>query len=56
MKMEFVKVHRVEFGDYITIPKQVQEQYPKRFVLVEEEEPEEVVAPQPKRGRKVANR
>ena len=54
MKMEFVKVQRVEQGDYMVIPKQVQEQYPKKFiVVVEEEEPEVIIETPKKRGRKV---
>lgn len=54
MKMEFVKVHRVEQGDYMVIPKQVQEQYPKKFVLVDEEDIK-AEAPIKKRGRKASN-
>ena len=53
MKMDFVKVHRVEHDDYMVIPKMVQEQYPKKYVLVEvETEVEETVVPK-RRGRKV---
>ena len=42
---EFVEVYRVEHGDYMFIPKQVQEKYQDKFVLKEEEEvaEEEVV-------------
>ena len=41
---EFVEVYRVEHGDYMFIPKQVQEKYQDKFVLREEEEVvEEVV-------------
>ena len=54
---EFVEVYRVEHGDYMFIPKQVQEKYQDKFVLkeevgevVEEEVVEEV---KPKRGRRV---
>lgn len=53
---EFVEVYRVEHGDYMFIPKQVQEKYQDKFVLkeevgevVEEEVVEEV---KPKRGRR----
>ena len=36
---EFVEVYRVEHGDYMFIPKQVQEKYQDKFVLkVEKEE------------------
>ena len=56
---EFVEVYRVEHGDYMFIPKQVQEKYQDKFVLKEEEEEvveeaEVVVAEevQPKRGRR----
>ena len=36
---EFVEVYRVEHGDYMFIPKEVQEKYQDKFVLkVEEEE------------------
>lgn len=59
---EFVEVYRVEHGDYMFIPKQVQEKYQDKFVLKEEEEvvkevveeEEEVVAEEvkPKRGRR----
>ena len=61
---EFVEVYRVEHGDYMFIPKQVQEKYQDKFVLkvekeeiaVEEiikeyEEATEVVV-KPKRGRR----
>lgn len=61
---EFVEVYRVEHGDYMFIPKQVQEKYQDKFVLkvekeeiaVEEiikeyEEVAEVVV-KPKRGRR----
>lgn len=55
---EFVEVYRVEHGDYMFIPKQVQEKYQDKFVLKEEvgeiEEEEEVVEEvKPKRGRRV---
>ena len=48
---EFVEVYRVEHGDYMFIPKQVQEKYQDKFVLKEEvgEVVEEV---KPKRGRR----
>ena len=55
---EFVEVYRVEHGDYMFIPKQVQEKYQNKFVLKEEvgevvEEEEEVVEEvKPKRGRR----
>ena len=56
---EFVEVYRVEHGDYMFIPKQVQEKYQDKFVLKEEveevaEEEEEVVVEEvkPKRGRR----
>ena len=60
---EFVEVYRVEHGDYMFIPKQVQEKYQDKFVLKEEEEEvveevaeeeEEVVVEvvKPKRGRR----
>lgn len=52
---EFVEVYRVEHGDYMFIPKQVQEKYQDKFVLKEEEEVvvEEVVEEvKPKRGRR----
>ena len=59
---EFVEVYRVEHGDYMFIPKQVQEKYQDKFVLKEEEEEEvveeaEVVVVvaeevKPKRGRR----
>ena len=62
---EFVEVYRVEHGDYMFIPKQVQEKYQDKFVLKEEEVAEEaevvvaeeaevVVAEEvkPKRGRR----
>ena len=56
---EFVEVYRVEHGDYMFIPKQVQEKYQDKFVLkeevgeVEEEEEEVVEEVKPKRGRRV---
>lgn len=60
---EFVEVYRVEHGDYMFIPKEVQEKYQDKFLLkVEEEEvvevEEEVVEVveeevKPKRGRRV---
>lgn len=52
---EFVEVYRVEHGDYMFIPKEVQEKYQDKFVLkveaeeVVEEATEEV---KPKRGRR----
>ena len=55
---EFVEVYRVEHGDYMFIPKQVQEKYQDKFVLKEEEEvaeEAEVVVDEevkPKRGRR----
>ena len=55
---EFVEVYRVEHGDYMFIPKQVQEKYQDKFVLKEEvaEEAEVVVVVveevKPKRGRR----
>ena len=54
---EFVEVYRVEHGDYMFIPKQVQEKYQDKFVLKEEVEEvaeEEVVVEEvkPKRGRR----
>ena len=55
---EFVEVYRIEHGDYMFIPKQVQEKYQDKFVLKEEEEVDEeaevVVAEEvkPKRGRR----
>ena len=62
---EFVEVYRVEHGDYMFIPKQVQEKYQDKFVLkeeeeaveeiikeYEEEEEEAVEVVKPKRGRR----
>lgn len=59
---EFVEVYRVEHGDYMFIPKQVQEKYQDKFVLkvveeeevveVEEEVVEEATEVKPKRGRR----
>ena len=62
---EFVEVYRVEHGDYMFIPKEVQEKYQDKFVLkveveeevvvgVEEEvvEVEEATEVKPKRGRR----
>jgi capsule polysaccharide modification protein KpsS len=59
---EFVEVYRVEHGDYMFIPKQVQEKYQDKFVLKEEEEvveeiikeyeEEAVEEVKPKRGRR----
>ena len=51
---EFVEVYRVEHGDYMFIPKQVQEKYQDQFVLKEEEAEVVVVAEEvkPKRGRR----
>lgn len=46
---EFVEVYRVEHGDYMFIPKQVQEKYQDKFVLKEVEVAEEV---KPKRSRR----
>ena len=40
---EFVEVYRVEHGDYMFIPKQVQEKYQDKFVLKEVAEEEVVV-------------
>ena len=52
---EFVEVYRVEHGDYMFIPKQVQEKYQDKFVLKEEEvvveEAADVVV-KSKRGRR----
>ena len=60
---EFVEVYRVEHGDYMFIPKQVQEKYQDKFVLKEEEAVEETIKEyeeeeeaveevKPKRGRR----
>lgn len=52
---EFVEVYRVEHGDYMFIPKEVQEKYQDKFVLkveVEEEVVEEATEVKPKRGRR----
>lgn len=51
---EFVEVYRVEHGDYMFIPKQVQEKYQDKFVLKEEEVvvEEAVEEVKPKRGRR----
>ena len=51
---EFVEVYRVEHGDYMFIPKQVQEKYQDKFVLKEEEVVVEEVVEEvtPKRGRR----
>ena len=60
---EFVEVYRVEHGDYMFIPKEVQEKYQDKFVLkveveeeevveVEEEEVKEATEVKPKRGRR----
>jgi len=54
---EFVEVYRVEHGDYMFIPKEVQEKYQDKFVLKVEVEEEEVVEVEeeevkPKRGRR----
>ena len=55
---EFVEVYRVEHGDYMFIPKQVQEKYQDKFVLKEvveevvEEEGVVVEEVKPKRGRR----
>ena len=40
---EFVEVYRVEHGDYMFIPKQVQEKYQDKFVLKEEEVVEDII-------------
>ena len=54
---EFVEVYRVEHGDYMFIPKEVQEKYQDKFVLKVEEEEEVVEVEEeeevkPKRGRR----
>ena len=51
---EFVEVYRVEHGDYMFIPKQVQEKYQDKFVLKEGEVVVEEVVEEvkPKRGRR----
>lgn len=50
---EFVEVYRVEHGDYMFIPKEVQEKYQDKFVFkVEEEVVEEATEVKPKRGRR----
>ena len=59
---EFVEVYRVEHGDYMFIPKKVQEKYQDKFVLKEEEVVEETIKEyeeeeaveevKPKRGRR----
>ena len=60
---EFVEVYRVEHGDYMFIPKQVQEKYQDKFVLKAEKEEiavEEIIKEheeaaeevKPKRGRR----
>ena len=61
---EFVEVYRVEHGDYMFIPKEVQEKYQDKFLLQVEEEKEvvveeiikeyeeEEVVVKPKRGRR----
>ena len=61
---EFVEVYRVEHGDYMFIPKQVQEKYQDKFVLkvekeeieveeiIKEYEEEAEVVVKPKRGRR----
>ena len=58
---EFVEVYRVEHGDYMFIPKEVQEKYQDKFDLkveeeevveVEEEVVEEAIEVKPKRGRR----
>ena len=51
---EFVEVYRVEHGDYMFIPKQVQEKYQDKFVLKEEEVVVEEVVEEvkTKRGRR----
>ena len=52
---EFVEVYRVEHGDYMFIPKEVQEKYQDKFVLkveVEEEVVEGATEVKPKRGRR----
>jgi hypothetical protein len=50
--MEFIKVYRVDHGDYMVIPKSVQEQYPKKFIAEEEKEEEEELQPVKKKGTK----
>ena len=49
---EFVEVYRVEHGDYMFIPKQVQEKYQDKFVLKEESEVVVAEEVKPKRGRR----
>ena len=49
---EFVEVYRVEHGDYMFIPKQVQEKYQDKFVLKEAEEVEVAEEVKPKRSRR----
>ena len=61
---EFVEVYRVEHGDYMFIPKKVQEKYQDKFVLqaekeeiaveeiIKEYEEEAEVVVKPKRGRR----
>lgn len=60
---EFVEVYRVEHGDYMFIPKEVQEKYQDKFVLKVEEVVEEIIKDyeeeeeavevvKPKRGRR----
>lgn len=51
---EFVEVYRVEHGDYMFIPKEVQEKYQDKFVLKAEAEEvvEEATEVKPKRGRR----
>lgn len=53
MDTVFVNVYRVLHDDYMYIPKEVQEQYPDRFVLqVEEEKKEEAVEVKPTSSKK----
>ena len=52
---EFVEVYRVEHGDYMFIPKQVQEKYQDKFVLKEEEEAvEEIIKEYEEEGEEAA--
>ena len=56
---EFVEVYRVEHGDYMFIPKQVQEKYQDKFVLkVEKEEiaVEEIIKEYEEAAEVVVNR
>lgn len=51
----FVEVYRVDHNDYMHIPIEVQEQYPKKFKLVEVkvEEEEPVVNNPPTKRRRI---